>query len=83
MSYLDRQPMKVTAASLFNGDVIKRHRKVLTIATIAPGIWKSRVKMLATYTNGETDVLDMGRRVTVLASDFGGMATPFDCRVAS
>ena len=73
--------MKSKGSELFNGDVIKRHRKVLTIATIAPGIWKNRVKMLATYTNGETDVLDMNRRVTVLASDFGGLAKPFDCRV--
>jgi hypothetical protein len=73
--------MRSKAAELFVGDVIKRYGKIRTIAALDIGPdERDRIKMLVTYADGERDAIDFGRRVIVLASDFGGMARPFDCR---
>jgi len=75
------RPMTSKACELFDGDVIKRHGKIRTIAAIAFGVdERGRGKMRAEYADGSIDWIDMGRRVTVLASDFGGMAPAFDAR---
>ena len=69
---------KSKVRELFTGDVVRFKGKVRTVATTTHAEFGRGMRI--DWTDGSFDVTDYGRRVTVLASDFGGMATPFDAR---